>query len=203
MRTDKVTAGNVYDKYNTNNPIARYLVSRFLRSFEELIKHLPVKKVLEIGCGEGYLTNRMFTLFEGAEIHGVDISLEIIAQAAETYPHLHFSCQSAYSLCYKDREFDLVVACEVLEHLENPIQALLEMQRIADKYALASVPREPIWRMMNVLRGAYLRQWGNSPGHVQHWSANSFLTLVGKYFEIVETVKPWPWTMVLCRVRQK
>ena len=37
-------------------------------------------------------------------------------------------------------------------------------------HLLVSVPREPLWRALNVARGAYLRELGNTPGHVNHWS---------------------------------
>ena len=48
-------AGNVYDKFNTRNPLARWLMNGFKRSLFELIASLEVENVLEIGCGEGYV----------------------------------------------------------------------------------------------------------------------------------------------------
>src|SRR3546814_15329572 len=70
---------------------------------------------------------------------------------------------------------------------------------ILEKYLIISVPREPIWCALNIMRGKYLRSFGNTPGHIQHWSQKGFVRLISKYFDIVEIKKPFPWTMLLCR----
>ena len=48
--------------------------------------------------------------------------------------------------------------------------SLAEIRRVTTSHALLSVPREPIWRMLNFLRGKYWSSGGNTPGHLQHWS---------------------------------
>jgi hypothetical protein len=77
---------------------------------------------------------------------------------------------------------------------------LEEMRRVARRHLLVSVPREPLWRVLNVARGAYLRDLGNTPGHVNHWSRRGFLELLETYGELVEARAPFPWTMLLVRV---
>jgi len=89
------------------------------------------------------------------------------------------------------------VGAEVLEHLEDPRVALREIQRTAAGYVLLSVPREPVWRAMNLARFAYWRDLGNTPGHLQHWSSGAFVNLVRAFFEILEVRRPLPWTVVL------
>jgi hypothetical protein len=64
---------------------------------------------------------------------------------------------------------------------------------------ILSVPREPLWRLLNIARGHYMCSFGNTPGHLQHWSASRFRSLVGRHAEIVESRTPLPWTMLLCR----
>ena len=49
-------------------------------------------------------------------------------------------------------------------------------------------------------RGAYLRELGNTPGHLNHWTRAGFVTLLGAHGEVVETRSPFPWTMLLVRV---
>ncbi|MDG2169878.1 MAG: hypothetical protein P8L44_18365, partial [Opitutales bacterium] len=69
----------------------------------------------------------------------------------------------------------------------------------ADHYVF-SVPREPIWRILNMARFKYLGDWGNTPGHLNHWSLNSFTKSVTENgFEIVEVLNPFPWIMVSLR----
>jgi len=61
------------------------------------------------------------------------------------------------------------------------------------------VPREPIWRALNLARGKYVRDLGNTPGHLGHWSRRGFLELLGGRLEVVAVRTPLPWTMALCR----
>ena len=62
---------------------------------------------------------------------------------------------------------------------------------------LVSVPHEPLWRALNVARGAYLRELGNTPGHLNHWTRRGFVTLLARHGEVVEIRSPFPWTMLL------
>ena len=93
---------------------------------------------------------------------------------------------------------DLVVCCEVLEHLNDPDAALDCVHGVTGKYCLMSVPREPLWRALNLARGRYLSSLGNTPGHIRHWSSRSFLRFVSRRFKVLEVRRPIPWTMVLC-----
>jgi hypothetical protein len=74
------------------------------------------------------------------------------------------------------------------------------MARVAGRWLIVSVPREPLWRALNVARGAYLRELGNTPGHLNHWSRGAFVGLLGGYGQVVEIRSPFPWTMLLVRV---
>jgi hypothetical protein len=74
------------------------------------------------------------------------------------------------------------------------------MARVARRHLLVSVPREPLWRALNMARGAYLREFGNTPGHLNHWSRRSFEALLGRYGQVQEARSPFPWTMLLVRV---
>lgn len=200
---DPGIAGNVYPKYHTGNPIARRLVAGFLASFHELAARAAADDVLEIGCGEGILS--MALAAKGRNVRGVDVSPEIIetarAGAAAAGQDVRFEVASVYDLDPERDTAGLVVCCEVLEHLREPRRALELMSRLARPYLLVSVPREPLWRVLNVLRGKYLADVGNTPGHLQNWSRRRFLKLLTQYVEIVEFRSPLPWTMALCRVR--
>ncbi len=67
-------------------------------------------------------------------------------------------------------------------------------------FVIVSVPREPLWRTVNMARGAYLKDLGNTPGHVNHWSKRSFVSLLERHGEVVEARSPFPWTMLLVRL---
>ena len=48
-------------------------------------------------------------------------------------------------------------------------------------------------------RGRYLREFGNTPGHVNHWSRRGFSRFVGGHWNVVDVASPLPWTMVRAR----
>jgi hypothetical protein len=49
-------------------------------------------------------------------------------------------------------------------------------------------------------RGAYIKDLGNTPGHLNHWSRKAFVELLSKYGTVEETRSPFPWTMLLVKV---
>jgi 2-polyprenyl-3-methyl-5-hydroxy-6-metoxy-1,4-benzoquinol methylase len=136
-----------------------------------------------------------------AELHACDVEERLIEAAQANNPQVPITLQSIYELHAQDRFYDLVIAMEVLEHLEEPARALNELVRVADPWLIVSVPREPIWRVLNMARGKYLSDLGNTPGHIQHWSQRSFTRLVGGFADVVTVLAPLPWTVVLARRR--
>ena len=178
--------GNYYDKYHSSNPIVKWMMANFKKSIKELLEILEKEptKICETGCGEGEITTYIKQCMPKAHIDAFDISEKVILNATEQH--------------------DLVVCSEVLEHLEEPENALKKINEItADKgYILLSVPNEPIWRICNMARGKYLKQLGNTPGHIQHWSKRAFCKMLTKNnMRIIGTKTPFPWTMVLITKR--
>jgi SAM-dependent methyltransferase len=205
--TDKTVqpAGNYYDKYGSRNPIVRWMMAGFMGAFEELVDVSGAKHALEIGCGEGELSIVMAR--RGIQVAGCDIAPEAVAEARR-----RTAAAGATVDLWEQRLEDfedtdryaapLVVCCEVLEHLDDPELGLRILSDLARPWLLCSVPREPIWRVLNVGRGKYLRDFGNTPGHVNHWSRRGFEAFVGTRFDIEQVRTPLPWTMLLCRRRE-
>jgi 2-polyprenyl-3-methyl-5-hydroxy-6-metoxy-1,4-benzoquinol methylase len=198
-----VLTGNTFDKYGSASPIVRRLMARFERDAAALLDRAAPRSLLDVGCGEGVLTARWAARNPGCETVGVDLAdPRLQAQwAARAGPaNLRFATMQAEALAFQDGSFELVSATEVLEHVSDPQAALAEMARVAARWLLVSVPREPLWRILNVARGAYVRELGNTPGHLQHWSAGAFRRLLSAHGELVETRAPLPWTMLLVRI---
>ncbi|HEY6543658.1 MAG TPA: class I SAM-dependent methyltransferase [Dokdonella sp.] len=203
MSANPRPAGNHYDKYHSANPIARKLMQGFLDAFDALAAKVPPSAALEIGCGEGELSIRLAR--RGFRMRGCDISAEIVEEARRRATHADvqagfFTCPIE-SIDVTAEAAPLVVCCEVLEHLDDPVRGVDTLAELAQPWLLASVPREPIWRVLNMARGKYLGDLGNTPGHLNHWSRDGFLGLLGARFEVVEVRAPLPWTMALCRRR--
>jgi len=196
---DGLVVGTGSDKYESKNPISQYLLRQFDSSIAELVSIAQPNTVLEVGCGEGHVTNILLEN-SAATIQAMDISQTIvdIAKKAIDSPRVEFSQFNIYDLAEKNSA-DLVVCCEVLEHLEDPEIGLLRLAEKAAPYAIISVPREPIWRSLNFIRGAYVKDLGNSPGHIQHWSQKAFIQFVEQQFEVVSVKAPLPWTVLLVK----
>jgi ubiquinone/menaquinone biosynthesis C-methylase UbiE len=200
--TEAVPTGNTFDKYGSSNPLVRRLMTGFERNLDELLHQARPGSVLDLGCGEGVLTARWAERLGTGRVVGIDLEDPKLESewAKRRRGNLEFRATRAEELPFEENEFDLVAAIEALEHIPDPGRTLAEMTRVAGSHLLVSVPHEPLWRVLNVARGAYLRELGNTPGHVNHWSKRAFVRLLARYGEVVQARSPFPWTMLLVRV---
>jgi 2-polyprenyl-3-methyl-5-hydroxy-6-metoxy-1,4-benzoquinol methylase len=202
MTAASVPTGNTFDKYGSANPVVRRLMAGFERTADELFAQAAPASVLDVGCGEGILTAQWAARAGVQRIVGIDLEdpkLSAEWAAREPRDNLEFRPMAVEHLQFADDEFELVAATEVLEHVEGPAGAVAEMARVARRWLLVSVPHEPLWRMLNMARGAYLREWGNTPGHLNHWTRAGFVRLLSAHGEVIQTRSPFPWTMLLVR----
>jgi 2-polyprenyl-3-methyl-5-hydroxy-6-metoxy-1,4-benzoquinol methylase len=201
-----VPTGNTFDKYGSTNPVVRRLMSGFEGTLAGLFARAAPESVLDVGCGEAILTYKWAQALGDRPVLGVDLpDAKLEAEwTTRRRPNLELRAmppEDLQDLPFADASFDLAAAIEVLEHVPDPERTLAEMARVAARHVLVSVPREPLWRALNVARGAYLRDLGNTPGHVNHWSKRSFVEMAGRHGEVVEARSPFPWTMLLVQVR--
>jgi SAM-dependent methyltransferase len=193
--------GNTYDKYGSTNPVVIRLMARFEATLEELFVEAAPESLLDVGCGEGVLTHKWAQRIDGRVV-GIDLDDPHLHEEWKTRqaPNLEYRVMKAERMPFADDEFDVASAIEVLEHVPDPEHTVAEMARVARRWLLVSVPREPLWRGLNMARGAYLKDLGNTPGHLNHWSKRSFVSLLSRHGEVVEARSPFPWTMLLVRL---
>jgi SAM-dependent methyltransferase len=191
-------AGNNYDKYASTNPIEQRMMRGFFDALDAMLDGMSPSTVVEVGAGEGRVTERLVARFPNATVIGLDLLDDDLAgDWADLGLPMFFG--DATRLPFADASIDLVVGLEVMEHIPRPADALREIARVCRHAAVLSVPREPIWRAGNMARGRYLRDLGNTPGHVNHWSARSFERFVGSDrsgLVVDATRRPVPWTMI-------
>ena len=195
--------GNTFDKYGSANPVVRRLMAGFERALDDLLARAAPRSLLDVGCGEGVLTERWAQRLAPGRVVGIDLGDPHLQAewARRVQPNLEYRVQKAERLPFERGEFDAATAIEVLEHVPEPDHTLAEMARVAaGGHLIVSVPREPLWRGLNMARGAYLRALGNTPGHVNHWSRRAFVRLLRRYGDVLQVRSPHPWTMVLLRV---
>ena len=189
-------------KYESQNPIQRLLVNRFLERAAALAAHAAPARVLDAGCGEGFMSRALARSLPGEVLpFGLELVREALLAGAELSPASQRGRTlqgSLVALPFKDRAFDLVVATEVLEHLDQPEAALAELTRVARRHLLLSVPWEPWFCMMNLARAKNVRRLGSDPDHRQHWTRGGFLRMIARAGRVVAApVDVLPWTLVL------
>jgi len=187
-------------KYKSKNLLVRICVNNFLRQVVFLIKGLDIKNILDIGCGSGFVIQRILQTFDSSiHIDGVDNDQQSLDAARKLNPSASFFLSDIYNLQINN-SYDLVMCLEVLEHLTDYHRALKEIKRVTRRYCLISVPHEPYFRLGEFLRGKHLKRFGDPPGHLHHWSRKGFYLLIKKYFKIKEFKTSFPWQIALCEI---
>ena len=184
------------DKYEFTNPITRILIKRFFKTIISLCPQ-QINTVLEVGCGAGYSTQVIYNHLKPKVFFASDIDPELVSLTKERVPEVSATSESIYTLSHKDKSFDIVFTLEVMEHLEQPNIALKEIKRVTNRYAIISVPNEPLWRILNLCRGKYIKDFGNTPGHINHWSKSKFKKFLSTEFKVKQITTSIPWIIAL------
>lgn len=103
-KTSEIIFGNVYNKCTSKNPIVRVMMKNFRRSVSSLLIPLKCKRVAEVKCGEGYLTNFIREIIPDAEIFAFDLTADVAALGILD-KSAHFHVASVYQMPYADIEF--------------------------------------------------------------------------------------------------
>ena len=195
-----VVIGNHTHKYTARNPAIRLLTERWVANLDRLFGQLsrdpldPPGPALEVGCGEGVIADRLHRRWE--EVVALDLPDAGLRADWRRCPGPRFLHANAHQLPFADHRFDVVVAAEVLEHLPDPTKGLQELTSVGRRHLVLSVPREPVFRSCNLAAGRYVRELGNTPGHLNHWSRRSFIRFVSQVAEVREVTSPFPWTTI-------
>lgn len=188
--------------------IGRRLLDGYFRSVKKLVTASDISErkrasAIEIGCGEGFSTQRLRTMLpDSVSLSASEFVSALVPKARDLNPGVNIIEESIYETTHSDNSFDLIFLLEVLEHLDYPDKALAELARILkpDGYLILGVPREPLWCSLNLARGKYIRHFGNTPGHLNHWPSFALKRTVTQHFgPILKTKKPLPWTQVLAQ----
>ena len=183
-------------KYRDSSFIVRYANSRFFKTIEMFIDSISPHRILDVGCGEGMVLEQLRVDHRVPSL-GIDLDPARIHLAKSQAGDIPYIIGNAQELPFRDNSIDLVMILEVLEHVGEPDTVLQEAFRVTSKFLLASVPNEPWWRLGNLARLKYIRDLGNTPEHINHWSIRSFKALISEHFKIVKVETPLLWTFVL------
>jgi SAM-dependent methyltransferase len=188
-----------HQKFETKNPVAKGLIGRFHKTVTATIADLQPGNLLELGCGEGFFLDALKKRLPDLPVLGLDYSDEALANGKKVFPNLPLEKGDIYKIEQPDASWDVVVASEVLEHLEHPDEALRELRRVTKRYVVLTVPWEPWFQLGSLARGKHLNRLGNHPEHINHWSPKSFRGFVGEFLTVEKmvTIGAFPWMIVV------
>ncbi len=195
-RSSSQNLAAIQTKYTDRSPLVRFANRRFHETIYSLVTEVSFESALDAGSGEGVILASL----EGqtsADLVGLDIDHARLLEARTRLPKAPLVRGNLQRLPFPDDSFDLVLCLEVLEHVGQPSLAVRELHRVTRRYLLASVPNEPWWRIGNMLRLKYLRDWGNTPEHINHWSTGQFVRFLKPHFGVIEIRRPMLWSFVL------
>lgn len=131
QKTEKQRYVKCYEKIGQRNINGTHAESererrRRLKPILKFIGDTEHKKVVDIGCNQGFL----LSLLKGYKV-GVDIAVNVLKESKKK--GLESICCNAENLCFKSECFDIIICTDILEHVLNPENVLKELYRILDK----------------------------------------------------------------------
>jgi len=206
-RTSILPKAKIDKNYYTGNLIIQWLVRRLLKKISSLLQKINAasRLGLDVGCGEGniiYYLNNMETI---KNLVAVDLNREKLKFAKKNYPVCTYLNADVDKLIFKNDSFGYIIATEIFEHLNDPISAMREIQRVArtGAYLIISVPHEPFFHWGNLIRGKYWNRGGKTPAHINFWKRFEFKEFLNNYIAIEEEYcfSVFPWLLFIGRFK--
>lgn len=153
---------DVYARLATPNVLSGY--DRKLSELERI--HRGTGRLLDFACAAGYFLERAQA--RGWDAYGVDLG-PWAAKAAEARGVRNLLIGHLEDLAFPSHHFDVIYAAQVLEHLQNPVQMLLELRRILRPGGILYVD-VPNYRTLPILLGKDDFYLNSPPQHINFFT---------------------------------
>ncbi|HEV7968377.1 MAG TPA: methyltransferase domain-containing protein [Candidatus Acidoferrales bacterium] len=141
------------------------------------------ERILDLGCGTGHLTAQIAE--SGAQVTGVDRSVEMVTAARLAYPKLTFEISDARNLPFRG-EFDAVFSNATLHWIHEPalvLQSVWKALGAGGRFVAEFGGNKNIRAMQDAFDRALVELGAAKPGEVQPWyypSVSEYATLAEK-----------------------
>lgn len=150
---------NSYTHGHHDSVVSVHATRRASEAAAFLLPHIePGMRLLDFGCGPGTISiDLAAAVYPGGSVVGIDLSDSVIEQAATRAreigaTNITFEVNSVFDTGYESESFDVAYAHQVLQHLDSPVRALMEIKRLLKPGGLVAV-REVDWGTMAVWPG--------------------------------------------------
>jgi len=168
------------ERFIPDSPDSEFLAQEHISRYSFAAKFVANKQVLDVGCGSGYGSDILAST-GAAKVIGVDISEEAISYCQKYYKqsNLKFEQGDCTSLKFKEKSFDVIVAFELIEHIENEQKFLNETKRLLKKNGILilSTPNKETYGLDHPLGGKQ-----KNPFHVKEYTEKELLSTLNKFF---------------------
>ena len=171
-----IQSARLYDTW-CQSPYGTAMERLVEKSIIELLDPHPGERVLDIGCGSG---NHLLYLGKlGLDISGIDASPYMVNRAGGRLgDRCSLKTGKAEDLPYDDNEFDLAVLANTLEFLDDPLQALREAGRVANRKVFIGVMNSLSWHcFLNKLQALFRNSLFNHVRFFNLWELKSQMQL--------------------------
>jgi ubiquinone/menaquinone biosynthesis C-methylase UbiE len=119
--------------------------SRHLEFIVDLFKQQSPRLCLDVGCGSGFLIDRLHELNSFTYFTGIDYQTPTLQRKSERIVYIQSDLMEALKQI-SDDYFDLVICAHVIEHLSNPGSVIQELRRVTSKQLVVICPIEKKYR---------------------------------------------------------
>ncbi|MEK6893424.1 MAG: class I SAM-dependent methyltransferase [Nanoarchaeota archaeon] len=118
-----------------------------LKAILKILNKLPSGTILDVGCMDDYMLKKIPKRFEyiGFDEEPSCKNDKIIKGRVEDY--------------IGNKKFDIVICTEVLEHLDNPVEAIKKLKSWSKRFIIISVPNEPFFSLFRFFLPAKEHLW--------------------------------------------
>ena len=165
--------------YRSSNPLVRFV---HVNRLDRIVRAIPsgdALAVLDAGCGEGHLIERMHRANANSTFFGVDVTEIALVKARQRCPYAVLERGDLEALRLPDASFDVVTCSQVLEHVRGYREAVAELMRVLRPGGalLITFPNDALWTVARfLLRRVPVRV----PDHVNTFDPGRMERLVGR-----------------------
>jgi len=172
------------DPYNVNENLYGPFQKRRFNLITKLIKKYSEThdKILDIGCGEGQLTNYIKKELDSKNVFGCDYSFSAIKEAKKNNPQIYFCVADALKLPYRKSTFDVILCANLFEHVESPAILVKNCYNILNNNGLLIISTPSRYRFGNLIRvitGRNIKFMSNH--HITEYTVGQVKEITKKY----------------------